>query len=116
MKLTLCRPYTAYRFRPGKDARWKETIICYEVSVAKNVCQVCLFDMQFQLPTAVIDKYMRDKGETPAIPESDVGRDYYWQQQIAAQENGGIGPTGLKVAGCVAQHVLPACVGVLTTP
>ena len=93
------RPYTAFRFRPGKEARWKETIICYEVAVAKNVCQVCLFDMQFQLPTAVVDKYMRDKGEQVAIPESDVGRDYFWNQQIAAQENGGVGPTGLKMAG-----------------
>ena len=95
------RPYTAFRFRPGKEARWKETIICYEVAVAKNVCQVCLFDMQFQLPTAVIDKYMRDKGEGGAadVPESDVGRDYFWNQQIAAQENGGAGPTGMKMAG-----------------
>ena len=64
------RPYTAFRFRPGKEARWKETIICYEVAVAKNVCQVCLFDMQFQLPTAVIDKYMRDKGEGGAAEQA----------------------------------------------
>ena len=34
-----------------------------------------------------------------AVPDSDVGRDYFWQQQIAAQQNGGLGPTGLKVAG-----------------
>lgn len=93
------RPYTAFRFKPGQQARYKETIICYEVAVAKNVCQVCLFDMQFQLPTAVIDKYMRDKGEQQAVPESDVGRDYFWNNQIAAQENGGAGPTGMKMAG-----------------
>lgn len=93
------RAYTAYRFKPGKEARYKETVICYEVAVAKNVCQCCLFDMQFQLPTAVVDKYMRDKGEVSAVPESDVGRDYFWNNQIAAQENGGDGPTGLKMAG-----------------
>ena len=39
------RPYTAFRWQPGAEARYKETIICAEVAIAKNVCQVCLMDI-----------------------------------------------------------------------
>eukprot|EP01052_Picozoa_sp_SAG31_P037267 SAG31_NODE_4788_length_2955_cov_8.074656_3_plen_171_part_00 len=41
------------------------------------------------------------------VPESDVGRDYYWQQQVAAQQNGGLGPTGQKV-GAHSGHAVAA--------
>ena len=33
------RPYTAYRFKPGPNARYKETVISKEVALAKNICQ-----------------------------------------------------------------------------
>ena len=36
------RPYTAFRWQPGSEARYKETIIAAEVAIAKNVCQTCL--------------------------------------------------------------------------
>lgn len=47
------RPYTVFRWRPGNDARYKKTIICQEVAKAKNVCQVCLLDLQYNLPVQV---------------------------------------------------------------
>ncbi|EOD05044.1 hypothetical protein EMIHUDRAFT_50616, partial [Emiliania huxleyi CCMP1516] len=33
------RPYTAFRWKPGSEARYKETIVAAEVAIAKNVCQ-----------------------------------------------------------------------------
>ena len=52
------RPYTAFRWQPGAEARYKETIIAPEVAIAKNVCQVCLMDMEYNLPVRVRDQLM----------------------------------------------------------
>ena len=38
------RPYTAFRWKPGTEARYKETIIAAEVAIAKNVCQARAFN------------------------------------------------------------------------
>eukprot|EP00906_Rhabdomonas_costata_P012136 RCo017344 len=74
------RPYTVFRWRPGRDARYKSTIICQTCSRLKNVCQTCLFDLDFGLPVQVRDIY------TPAadqlvIPQSEVNREWFVQQQ-----------------------------------
>jgi len=79
------RPYTAFRWQPGTEARYKETIIAPEVAIAKNVCQVCLMDMEYNLPVAVRDKLMGAGGAsadgTLAVPESDVNKEFYWDNQ-----------------------------------
>ena len=73
------RPYTAFRWQPGTEARYKETIIAAEVAIAKNVCQVCLMDMEYNLPVAVRDKLISG-GQKPtdaiAVPDSDVNKEY----------------------------------------
>ena len=89
------RPYTAFRWQPGSDARYKETIIAAEVAIAKNVCQVCLMDMEYNLPVAVRDKLMRsgsaDKGAGGVeMPTSDVNMEFYWANQKSALEEGSI--------------------------
>ena len=33
--------------------RYKKTVICQEVAKAKNVCQVCLLDLEYGLPVQV---------------------------------------------------------------
>jgi pre-mRNA-splicing factor RBM22/SLT11 len=68
------RPYTVFRWRPGNDARYKKTIICQDVAKAKNVCQVCLLDLDYNLPVQVRDSAlgMQDEG----LPQSDAGREY----------------------------------------
>jgi len=68
------RPYTVFRWRPGRDARYKKTIICQEVAKAKNVCQVCLLDLEYGLPVQVRDKL--SGVEIEDIPHSDVNKEY----------------------------------------
>lgn len=97
------RPYTAFRWQPGSEARYKETIIAPEVAIAKNVCQVCLMDMQYNLPVAVRDKLMSE-GSTPnadvmAVPQSDVNKDYYWDNQKRMLEEGTLETAGGGGAG-----------------
>uniref|UniRef100_A0A383VKM8 Uncharacterized protein n=1 Tax=Tetradesmus obliquus TaxID=3088 RepID=A0A383VKM8_TETOB len=75
------RPYTVFRWRPGNDARYKKTIICQEVAKAKNVCQVCLFDLDYGLPVQVRDTALGIEKEE--IPESDVGKEFQLQEQIS---------------------------------
>jgi len=77
-------PYTAYRFKPGgKNTRYKETVICKQVALAKNICQICLFDMDYQLPVQVRDELLgvTHGGDMDAadIPKSDVNNEYYWE-------------------------------------
>eukprot|EP00775_Hariotina_reticulata_P006556 gene6556-6784_t len=74
------RPYTVFRWRPGNDARYKKTIICQEVAKAKNVCQVCLFDLDYGLPVQVRDTALGIEKED--IPESDVGKEFQLNEQI----------------------------------
>jgi len=41
------RPFTVFRWRPGSDARYKKTEVCQTCSKIKNVCQVCLLDLEY---------------------------------------------------------------------
>lgn len=68
------RPYTVFRWRPGNEARYKKTIICQDVAKAKNVCQVCLLDLDHNLPVQVRDKALGLEEET--LPESAPGKEF----------------------------------------
>eukprot|EP00656_Telonema_subtile_P048725 TRINITY_DN5883_c0_g1_i2.p1 TRINITY_DN5883_c0_g1~~TRINITY_DN5883_c0_g1_i2.p1 ORF type:complete len:367 (-),score=92.05 TRINITY_DN5883_c0_g1_i2:214-1314(-) len=61
----------------------KETVICKDVALAKNICQICLFDMDYQLPVQVRDELLgvTHGGDMDAadIPKSDVNNEYYWE-------------------------------------
>jgi pre-mRNA-splicing factor RBM22/SLT11 len=47
------RPFTVFRWKPGADARYKKTVISRDMALAKNVCQVCLLDLDTGLPVQV---------------------------------------------------------------
>ncbi len=49
------RPFTVFRWRPGTDARYKKTVVCKEIALAKNVCQVCLLDLDYGIPVQARD-------------------------------------------------------------
>ncbi|KAI3976494.1 hypothetical protein MKX01_008352 [Papaver californicum] len=76
----LCtRPFTVFRWRPGRDARYKKTEICRSCSKLKNVCQVCLMDLEYGLPVQVRDTALSiHSGDS--IPKSDVNREYYAEE------------------------------------
>ncbi|GAB4817663.1 hypothetical protein N2152v2_004709 [Parachlorella kessleri] len=78
------RPYTVFRWRPGNDARYKKTIICQEVAKAKNVCQVCLFDLDYGLPVQVRDQALGTQDES--LPDSAVGKEFQLQRMTAEGE------------------------------
>ncbi|KAG2425964.1 hypothetical protein HXX76_013335 [Chlamydomonas incerta] len=86
------RPYTVFRWRPGNDARYKKTVICQEVAKAKNVCQVCLLDLEYGLPVQVRDAAMGVKPEDE--PQSEVGKEYKLQMEADAGSLGGGGVGG----------------------
>ncbi|EFJ46954.1 hypothetical protein VOLCADRAFT_61843 [Volvox carteri f. nagariensis] len=79
------RPYTVFRWRPGNDARYKKTVICQEVAKAKNVCQVCLLDLEYGLPVQVRDTALGIKPDDE--PQSDVGKEYKLQMAVTEGSN-----------------------------
>ncbi|EFH49552.1 hypothetical protein ARALYDRAFT_487526 [Arabidopsis lyrata subsp. lyrata] len=71
------RPFTAFRWRPGRNARFKKTEICQTCCRLKNVCQVCLLDLEFGLPVQVRDTALQINSTHYSIPESHVNREYF---------------------------------------
>ncbi|KAJ4883495.1 Zinc finger CCCH domain-containing protein 4 [Raphanus sativus] len=49
------QPFTVFKWRPGRAARYKKTEICQTCSKLKNVCQVCILDLEYSLPVQVRD-------------------------------------------------------------
>ena len=73
---TCARPFTVFRWNPGTGMRFKTTVICQTCAKIKNVCQTCLLDLEYGLPTQVRDTALALKNEAPT---SDINREYYAQ-------------------------------------
>ncbi|TGZ66159.1 hypothetical protein CRM22_005504 [Opisthorchis felineus] len=71
------RPFTVFRWCPGPKARFKKTEVCQSCAKVKNVCQTCIFDLEYGLPVEVRDKALRMSQQ---IPKNDVNREYFHQQ------------------------------------
>ena len=56
--------------------RYKTTVICQTCAKIKNVCQTCLLDLEYGLPTQVRDTALALQNEAPT---SEVNREYYAQ-------------------------------------
>jgi pre-mRNA-splicing factor RBM22/SLT11 len=78
------RPFIVFRWKPGKQARFKKTEICQTCAKVKNVCQTCLFDLQFGLPVEVRDSFLKEKIEVPKDP---VNRDFWAHQMTKNLQN-----------------------------
>ena len=97
------RPFTVFRWRPGNDARYKKTVVCREIALAKNVCQVCLLDLDYGIPVQARDAALGRANEMQA--KSDVNVEYQTEQIARRLENGedvaalaGVGGAGGKPA------------------
>ena len=69
-----------FRWRPGRDARYKKTEVCQTCSKLKNVCQVCLLDLEYGLPVQVRDTAL-GINTSESIPKSDVNREFFAEEQ-----------------------------------
>lgn len=58
--------------------RYKTTVICQTCAKTRNVCQTCLLDLEYHLPTQVRDTAL---GVTNEAPTSEINREYYAQNQ-----------------------------------
>jgi len=68
------RPFTVFTWKPDANSRNKKTEICPTCAKLKNVCQTCLFDLQFGLPVEIRDKFLKKKIE---IPKEQANLDYF---------------------------------------
>eukprot|EP00405_Crypthecodinium_cohnii_P033788 CAMPEP_0206531994 /NCGR_PEP_ID=MMETSP0325_2-20121206/4095_1 /ASSEMBLY_ACC=CAM_ASM_000347 /TAXON_ID=2866 /ORGANISM="Crypthecodinium cohnii, Strain Seligo" /LENGTH=282 /DNA_ID=CAMNT_0054028341 /DNA_START=86 /DNA_END=934 /DNA_ORIENTATION=+ len=75
------RPFTIFRWKAGTRGRYKATVICQSCAKMKNVCQTCLFDLEYGLPVQVRDKFMEEQGLNKlSLPPSKIGRDFALQE------------------------------------
>lgn len=82
------RPFTVFRWCPGARMRFKKTEVCQTCSKIKNVCQTCLLDLEYGLPTQVRDEALSLADD---LPKSDVNKEYYIQnmeRQMATTSDG----------------------------
>ena len=78
------RPFTVFTWKPDANSRFKKTEICPTCAKLKNVCQTCLFDLQFGLPVELRDKYLKKKIE---IPKEQANLDYFISKATENFEN-----------------------------
>lgn len=70
------RAFPGYRWKAGTDGRYKKTEICLTCAKLKNVCQTCLLDLEFGLPTQLRDAALPEDQRVD-IPESEGNRNYF---------------------------------------
>uniref|UniRef100_A0A183C0R8 Pre-mRNA-splicing factor RBM22 n=1 Tax=Globodera pallida TaxID=36090 RepID=A0A183C0R8_GLOPA len=86
------RPFTTFRWMPGRGARYKKTEVCQTCAKLKNVCQTCLLDLEYGLPVQVRDAALQVK---ESIPKVGANRDYFIQNvDRALAETDGTMPYG----------------------
>ena len=56
--------------------RYKTTVIRQTCAKVKNVCQTCLLDLEFGLPTQIRDTALAIRTQAPT---SDINREYFAQ-------------------------------------
>lgn len=67
-----------FRWKAGNDGRYKKTEVCQTCAKLKNVCQTCLLDLEYGLPTQVRDAALNSG--IGVLPSNEYNRDYYIQK------------------------------------
>ncbi|TFL07543.1 hypothetical protein BDV98DRAFT_520513 [Pterulicium gracile] len=95
---TCARPFTVFRWNPGDGARFKTTVVCQTCAKVKNVCQTCLLDLEYGLPTQVRDTALAIQSDAPS---SDINREYYAQNMESKLQGdkSGLGSGRTQAAG-----------------
>ena len=96
-KCQICEaPFTVFAWQAGTKGRLKRVEICRNCAQAKNVCQVCIYDLQYGLPVHVRDKVLRENGSAGSVmapPQSQANRAWHTAQQERALAQGGAAAT-----------------------
>ena len=87
-------PMQSFRWKAGPQGRFKETIVCREVAVEKNICQACLTDMTFGVPVGVRDALLKAGGGDDVVggyaaAKSNANQAHFYAQQRRAIDEGG---------------------------
>ena len=88
-------PFTVFAWQAGTKGRIKRVEICKTCAQTKNVCQVCIFDLQYGLPVQVRDKVLAQEGAASssatrtltAMPHSDANRAWFHAMNQRALES-----------------------------
>ena len=76
-------PFTVFSWRPGRGSGEKKSEICSNCSKIKNLCQCCILDLKFGLPSQLRDAVLAAEGDIPSSASSDVNRNFQYSQQVA---------------------------------
>lgn len=60
--------------------QYRKTEICQTCSKIKNLCQTCILDLEFNLPSQLRDAVLAQGDSTLVVPESDANREYFAAQ------------------------------------
>lgn len=81
-------PFTVFSWRPGRGNDGRKSEICSNCSKIKNLCQSCILDLKFGLPSQLRDAVLAAEGDVPSSATSDVNRNYQYSQQVALINSG----------------------------
>mmetsp|Transcript_17024 Transcript_17024/g.28404 ORF Transcript_17024/g.28404 Transcript_17024/m.28404 type:complete len:298 (+) Transcript_17024:78-971(+) len=82
------RAYTVFKWRPGRGEGYRQTQVCQTCSKVKNLCQTCILDLQFGLPSQLRDAVLSQEDGTLAVPESEANRQHVAAQHMALVASG----------------------------
>lgn len=68
------KPFTIFRWCPGKGMRFRRTEICQTCCKLKNTCQSCILDLQYGLPVQIRDGILQIK---ESCPQNEANREYF---------------------------------------
>lgn len=83
------RPFTIFKWKPGRGFGYKKTEICQACAKVKNVCQTCLLDLQLGLPSQLRDAVLNSSDGALAAAESTANKEYQTQLQLQLLEANG---------------------------
>lgn len=83
------RPMNVFKWQPDKGTSKKKTEICSVCSTSGNLCQTCILDLKFGLPSQLRDAVLNQVGNggVSGGELSDVNRLYSLQNSQALIEN-----------------------------
>lgn len=87
------RPFTVFKWQPAKNSRYKTTDICTTCAKLKNICQVCILDLDLKIPLSLRNQAMQSvmtNSIKDTMPKEDVNREYFMRAvEKEMDKNGG---------------------------